>query len=107
MSAEVEGTSAVRTLQRVNERALRCWIRSGDRAFRDLALVPELDTRTNDPRLLLVEKDNTRGLPKLVISASEGDSVKITTFGPLTANSLSNRINGDVLAWSAGRSGCD
>ncbi|MBO6639519.1 MAG: hypothetical protein JJ920_17380 [Roseitalea sp.] len=105
LTAEVDAPSATQALQRVNERGLTCWIRSGDRAFRGYALVPELDTRSGDPRILVVRKGNAQGLPQLVISAS-GDPVRIVTFGPLTGDRLSARINADVLAWSAGRRGC-
>jgi hypothetical protein len=105
LTAEVDAPGPVQALQRVNERGLTCWIRSGDRAFRGYALVPELDTRSGDPRILVVRRGNAQGLPQLVISAS-GDPVRIVTFGPLTGDRLSARINADVLAWSAGRQGC-
>ncbi len=105
LTAEVDARGPVQALQRVNERGLACWIRSGDRAFRGYALVPELDTRSGDPRILVVRQGNAQGLPELVISAS-GDPVRIVTFGPLTGDRLSARINADVLAWSAGRQGC-
>lgn len=103
--AEVDASSPTKALQRINERAHACWIRSGDRAFAGYALVPELDTRTGDPRLLIVRNESTQGLPALVISAA-GDPVRLTTFGPLANASLSARINGDILAWSAGRRSC-
>lgn len=103
--AEVDAPSPTEALQRINERAHACWMRSGDRAFRGYALVPELDTRTGDPRILIVRKASAQGLPELVISAA-GDPVRLTTFGPLADKRLSARINGDVLAWSAGRRSC-
>ena len=105
LRAQTDAPDAVVALQRVNERALACWIRSGDRAFRALAVVPELDTRTGDPRILIVDRDGGETRPKLVITAS-GDPVEIETFGPLTEQRLSGRINQDVLAWSAGRTAC-
>lgn len=105
LSAQVQGTSAVSTLQRINDRALECWIKSGDAAFSGLALVPELDSRANDPRILIVKRGQAQGLPQLVISASDGP-VKLSTFGPLTGQTISNRINADVTAWSAGATGC-
>lgn len=105
LRAEVAG-DAVSRLQRVNEMGLRCWIRSGDSDFEALALVPELDTRTSDPRILIVEKGKSQGLPQLVISAS-GQPARISTFGPLAQSPLSGRINADVLAWAAGRDSCD
>ncbi|MEO1747272.1 MAG: hypothetical protein AAFR27_01405 [Pseudomonadota bacterium] len=106
LSAEVQGKSAITALQRVNERAYKCWIRSGDKQFSNYALVPELDSRANDPRILIVEKGEERGLPLLVISASGVEPVRITTFGSLTDKAVSTRINADVLAWSAGRTSC-
>lgn len=106
LTAQLAGTSAVTTLQRINERALNCWIKSGDADFKNYALVPELDTRTSDPRILIVERGKAQGLPRLVISAS-GQPVKLVTFGPLTQSSLSARINSDVLAWGAGRKTCN
>ena len=103
--AEVDAPGPIQALQRINEQALDCWIRSDDRAFRTLALVPELDTRTGDPRILIMRRGNAQGLPELVITAS-GDPVRLTTFGPLAQRSVSARINGDILAWAAGRQAC-
>ena len=103
--AEVDAPSAIVALQRVNERGHQCWIRSGDRAFRSYQLVPELDTRAGDPRILVMARGDTQGLPQLVISAA-GDPVSLTTFGPLAEHRLSRRINSDILAWSAGRQSC-
>lgn len=102
---EIDASNASTVLARVNEKAQQCWIRSGDRAFRGLAVIPELDTRVGSPRLLIVERGKATGLPKMVIQA-EGGPVKITTYGPLTEAAVSARINDDVLAWSAGRDSC-
>lgn len=104
LSAEIEASSPVSALQRINELGQQCWIRSGSRDFANLAMVPELDT-TADPRILIVEKGKGQGLPLLVISAA-GEPVRITTFGPLVQKPVSNRINADIGAWSAGRNGC-
>ncbi len=105
LRAQTDAPDAVAALQRVNERALECWIWSDDRAFRTLAIIPELDTRAGDPRILIVDRNGGETRPKLVITAS-GDPVEITTFGPLSEQRLSGRINRDVLAWSAGRTTC-
>lgn len=105
LNAQVQGESAVSTLQNINARALTCWIKSGDAEFKPYALVPELDSRANDPRILVVQRGKAQGLPQLVISASN-TPVQITTFGPLTAQPISNRINADITAWSAGATGC-
>lgn len=103
--ADVQGENAVSTLQRINDRALNCWIKSGDTAFEDYALVPELDSRANDPRILIVSRGKAQGLPQMVITAS-GEPVRLSTFGPLTNQSISNRINADISAWSEGATGC-
>jgi hypothetical protein len=103
--AEADAPNATSLLSNINEKAQKCWFKSGDRAFRGLAVIPELDTRVGSPRLLVVERGQATGLPKMVIEA-EGNPVKITTYGPLTETSVSARINDDVLAWSAGRESC-
>ncbi|WP_425418578.1 hypothetical protein [Oricola indica] len=105
LNIEITADKSVEALSVINENAQKCWFRSGDRAFRGLAVIPELDTRIGNPRLLVVERGKSTGLPKLVIEAS-GDPVKITTFGPLASQPISARINDDVIAWSGGRSAC-
>ncbi len=103
--ATVDARSSISALQRVNEQALTCWIKSGDKDFKPYALVPELDTRVGTPRILVVERGKPQGLPKLVITAS-GTPVRMATFGPLASDSIAGRINADILAWGAGRKGC-
>jgi len=105
LAIEVDSSKAVTVLSTVNELAQKCWFRSGDREFRHLALIPELDTRIGNPRLLVVERGKSTGLPKLVIEAT-GDPVKVTTYGPLASERVSSRINNDVAAWTAGKSAC-
>ena len=105
LTAEADASDATALLSNVNEKAQKCWFKSGDREFRGLAVIPELDTRVGSPRLLVVERGKATGLPRMVIEA-EGNPVKITTYGPLTGTSVSARINDDVLAWSAGRESC-
>lgn len=105
LAIEVDSSKGVTVLSTVNELAQKCWFRSGDREFRHLAVIPELDTRIGNPRLLVVERGKSTGLPKLVIEAT-GDPVKITTYGPLASAPVSARINDDVAAWTAGKSSC-
>ena len=104
MQIEV-AAAPVSVLQTVNERAHACWIRSGDRDFRGLAVIPELDTRTGNPRILIVERAKAQGLPRYVIEAS-GTPARIVTYGPLAGQSLSSRINTDVTRWATGGTGC-
>lgn len=93
----------VEALQRVNEAGAKCW--TGTAQFQDLRLIPELDTVVGRPRLLLLEKDKTRGLPVMVIEAS-GPPVKIETYGPLTDTPTGERINADIRRWSIGPQTC-
>ena len=105
LNIEITADKSVEALSVINENAQKCWFRSGDRAFRGLAVIPELDTRIGNPRLLVVERGKSTGLPKLVIEAT-GDPVKVTTYGPLASERVSSRINNDVAAWTAGKSDC-
>ena len=98
-----ETGDATRLLQTINDRARRCW--AGDRAFRDLRIIPELDTRVGHPRILLVRAEAAQGLPRLVIQA-EGSPARITTFGPLAGLPLSSRINADLERWTRGGEAC-
>lgn len=99
----VEAHDAVAALQAINEPAQRCW--HGTRAFRSYRIIPELDTHSGRPRILLVSATDAQGLPQLVIEA-EGTPVEISTYGPLTQRSLSSRINTDIARWSGGKQGC-
>ncbi|MDV6226593.1 hypothetical protein R2G56_09895 [Nitratireductor aquimarinus] len=105
LTLEVEESSAVKALQTINSAGLKCWIRSGDRRFRDLRMVPELDTRVGRPRLLIVRSNKQQGLPLLVIEAS-GSPATISTYGPLASTRTGARINTDIMRWSSGDSSC-
>lgn len=105
LSAEFERDNAVRVLQKINDLALKCWIKSGDKSFKGLALIPELDTRSGTARILIVPKGKAQGLPQMVIAAS-GTPVKIDTYGPLVNSPVSSRINKDIIAWNTGKTDC-
>lgn len=105
LSGEFEAKNATALLQNLNSLGLKCWIKSGDKAFRGLALVPELDTRSGSPRILIVQKGKSQGLPQMVIEAN-GNPVKLQTYGPLTSSPLSTRINSDIIAWNTGKDRC-
>ncbi len=104
-SAAVNADDPVSALQRINRAGAECWMRSSDPAFRDLHLVPELDTMAGRPRLLMLKKGKTAGLPVLVIEAS-GSPAKVETYGPLTATRTGARVNTDIQRWSGGRTSC-
>lgn len=102
---QLEADDPVRVLQRVNEAGAVCWMKSGDNSFRDLRLIPELDTTAGRPRLLLLPIGKTEGLPSLVIEAS-GSPVAIETYGPLAGTRIGDRVNADVARWSGGSLSC-
>lgn len=104
VNLEVEG-DAVAVLQNVNTSAQACWIKSGDRAFRELRVIPELDTKVGKPRILVVRKASAQGLPQLVIEAS-GKPAKLVTYGPLAGRSISARMNDDIIRWAGGNPVC-
>ncbi len=99
------GDSAISALQKIAETGRICWIKSGDRAFRDYHLVPELDTQIGKPRILLVRRSDAQGLPALVIEATN-NPVTIDTYGPLASKPVSSRINTDIARWTTGETRC-
>ncbi|WP_163271348.1 hypothetical protein [Chelativorans alearense] len=105
LALQIEAHEPVAALQRINEAGARCWVRSSDAAFRDLHLVPELDTSAGRPRLLLLRKGKAEGLPVLVIEAA-GSPVTVTTYGPLASTRTGGRVNADIMRWSSGTPDC-
>ncbi|EKF19692.1 hypothetical protein [Nitratireductor pacificus] len=105
LALEVSASNPVSALQRVNNAGAKCWIRSGDRRFRGLYMIPELDTAVGKPRLLILRSDKKQGLPLLVIEAS-GPPTKIVTYGPLASGATGARVNADIMRWSSGPDGC-
>ena len=99
---EVAAPTPRAALQRIAEGASRCWT-GGEIARYDV--VPELDTTAGQPRILLIENNNSDGLPALVIE-SRPDPVRLTSFGPLATGGLSGRINADIIRWSTGGRAC-
>lgn len=105
LSIEVAAASPTSILQVVNEAGQRCWIRSNERAFRKYRLIPELDTIAGTPRILLVEKSDVTGRPKLVIE-SAGSPITVSTYGPAVRTRLGTRVNADIIRWSTGDTRC-
>ncbi|MBZ0163690.1 MAG: hypothetical protein K8H74_13390 [Notoacmeibacter sp.] len=106
LHATVDNSAAVAVLQRVNAQAQQCWVGSAERDFAVYRVIPELDTHAGKPRILIVSAKAAQGLPQLVIEGS-GNPVKLATYGPLTAQPLSARINADITRWATGGSGCE
>lgn len=95
--------SSIPVLQRINDTAQRCWIKSGDPAFRSYRIVPELDTRTGKPRVLMLRAGRSTGLPELVIEVSNS---QIDAYGPVQNTPLAGRINRDIVRWGNGNTTC-
>jgi hypothetical protein len=104
LTLDAGGDERTRLMQAINQQAQQCWRK--ERAFSTYRIIPELDTRVGNPRILILRAGAAQGLPRLVIQA-EGSPVRITTFGPLAAEDLSSRINADLARWSRGEAGCD
>ncbi len=97
------GGGEVAVLQRINDAAQRCWIKSGDPAFSAYRIIPELDTHSGKPRILMLRAGRTAGLPELVI---EVDARQINTYGPAQRTGLAARINRDIVRWGTGGTDC-
>jgi hypothetical protein len=104
-NAAGENSAAVALLQHVNESAQTCWIKSKDKDFVSYAVIPELDTQAGKPRILVVDKKASGGLPKLVIEAG-GKPIKAAAYGPLLNEPAGNRIGADLKRWTGGSNSC-
>jgi len=98
-------SAAVALLQRVNTNAHTCWVRSKDKDFQGYNVIPELDTQAGKPRILIVDRKASQGLPKLVIEA-DGKPVKATAYGPLLNEPAGSRIGADLKRWTGGSNSC-
>ncbi len=105
LSIEVGAPTSIAVLQTINEAGQRCWIKPGGKPFRDYRLIPELDTLTGTPRILLVERKAATGRPKLVIESTSAP-VKVNTYGPLARSALGARVNADIIRWTTGDTRC-
>ena len=99
-----DNAASVAMLQKVNNSAQNCW--GKDKDFRTLRVIPELDTLTGSPRILVVEAKKAQGLPRLVIEAP-GKPAKVNSYGPLAEGPMASRINSDVARWAGGNTSCE
>lgn len=92
---------------RVTENMAACWFGGSRPAFAEYSYAPELNSYSNRPRVLVVEKSDPGGLPKLVIEASKAeDGTSVKLFGPLMASAEAPAISRDVARWVDGATGC-
>ncbi|MCO5729967.1 hypothetical protein [Rhizobium sp. SSA_523] len=101
----VANRAALPMMERVALSANACWFKSGDAAFADYRLAPELNSFSGRPRILAVPKAHPESRPLLVVQA-EGNPARLDAFGPLMDGAHGERIRRDVLRWASGQKGC-
>jgi hypothetical protein len=88
------------------ERVGACWFDGNHPAFAEYSYAPELSSPKR-PRVLIVQKSDPTGLPKLVIEvegAKRGSDIRL--FGPLMGSAESSEIYRDVSRWAGGARDC-
>ncbi|MBD8554702.1 hypothetical protein IFT84_09210 [Rhizobium sp. CFBP 8762] len=93
------------TMERVALSANACWFKSGDPAFRNYRLAPELNSFSGRPRILIVHRNSPESRPLAVVQA-EGSPAQLAAFGPLLSGPNGARMSADVNRWAAGAKGC-
>lgn len=97
--------AALPTMERVALAANSCWFKSGDSAFKDYRLAPELNSFSGRPRILAVPKHSPESRPLLVVQA-EGNPARLDAFGPLVDGAGGERIKRDIVRWANGAKNC-
>lgn len=91
----------------ISEQMRACWFGGVRPGFADYSYAPELNSFSGRPRVLVVQKSDPTGLPKLVVEASEaGRGSEIKLFGPLMASAEAPAISRDIGRWAGGTTGC-
>lgn len=108
-----EGSYAARgglgsTSERLADRIRVCWFESDDEAFAAYRQETEITSMSGQPRILLVDRGDSGGLPQLVVSLQtvSGAGTVVSAFGPLTQTPLVSRINADIARWARGSRAC-
>lgn len=97
----------VSAASQISRNVRACWLIAARPAFADLTSAAELTSYTDRPRVLLVEKGDREGLPRLVIEASPADrGASLKLFGPLLATAEASAIRRDVARWANGDPAC-
>ncbi len=98
-------SASLRVMEQVATAAHKCWVASGDKAFKPYRMSNELNSFSGQPRFLLVPAGNVGGRPLLVVQA-RGRSSQVEAFGPLLDGAQGARIRADIDRWSRGDGGC-
>lgn len=97
--------SALDIMEKVAVAANRCWMKSGDPAFKGYAMAPELNSFSGRPRILIVRAGSRDIRPLLVVQA-EGRPARLDAFGPMLDEAAGARIRSDVTRWARGSRDC-
>lgn len=108
-----EGSFAARgglgsTSERMADRIRTCWFQSDDANFAGYRQETEITSMSGQPRIILVDRDDSGGLPQLVVNMRtiSGAGTVVSAFGPLTQTPLVTRINADIARWARGSRAC-
>lgn len=102
---QVQNRAALPTMERVALAANACWFKSGDAAFKNYRLAPELNSFSGRPRILAVPRHSPESRPLLVVQA-EGNPARLEAFGPMTEGPDGARIRQDIVRWANGAKNC-
>lgn len=109
-----EGSFAARgglgsTSERMADRIRTCWFQSDDENFVDFRQETEITSMSGQPRIILVDRNDSGGLPQLVVTMRtvSGAGTVVSAFGPLTQTPLVSRINADIARWARGSRACN
>lgn len=109
-----EGSFAARgalgsTSERMAERIRACWFQSDDENFAAYRQETEITSMSGQPRIILVDRGDSGGLPRLVVTMRtvSGAGTVVSAFGPLTQTPLVTRINADIARWARGGRSCN
>ncbi|WP_457586003.1 hypothetical protein [Ensifer canadensis] len=103
--APTASSAALPTMERVALGANSCWFKSGDPAFKNYRLAPELNSFSGRPRILIVPRKSPEARPLAVVQA-EGQPARLQAFGPLMSEPVGTRMSADIRRWAAGGQGC-
>lgn len=103
--APAVSSAALPTMERVALGANSCWFKSGDAAFKNYRLAPELNSFSGRPRILIVPRKSPEARPLAVVQA-EGQPARLQAFGPLMSEPVGTRMSADIRRWAAGGQGC-
>lgn len=96
-----------RLAARLSEQVRSCWFAEGEQGFAGYLYVPELNSFSGRPRILIVRASDPAGLPRLVVQASAvGSGSEVRLFGPMLGEAQAQRIERDVGRWAGGAREC-